>query len=167
MLVTIGAAGAKASVGATGGDEGVASGAEGLGRFSTGKPMLPEIAAVGFGAWSAGLVAFEAGALPGRGHWKPGIPSSPTGSAGLVGVAGLDVVAAADVGATGYPVLSCVLEGWRDSEVGTMTDAVGSVTGALVSPGCFSEVERVGMTYEPDKNERIGTLVGISVGMVA
>jgi hypothetical protein len=131
------------------------------GRSSTGRPMSADGAALGLEGTSAVWVAFEAGASPGRGHWNPDMPLSPTGSAGLVGVA------AADVGTTGEPVLFCVLEGSRISEVGTLSDGVGSATGVLVPVGVSFEVDSVGTRYEPSEYERIGALVGISDGMIA
>jgi hypothetical protein len=152
-----------------GGDGGAAAGPVALGKVPTGRLILPDGAAGGSaGASSTGPVAFEDGEEPALGHWKPGMPSGPTSSAGLVGVAALEVaVAEAEVGATGYPDVSSVLDGTSASEVGTMTGGVGSAAGALVSVGTSADMDKLGETYEPEENERIGALVETTGGIVA
>src|SRR5690242_7150472 len=130
--------------------------------------MSPDGAAVGSEGVSDVCVSLVTGAPPlAPGHWNPGMPSPSAGSAGLVGVAGLEVVATAEVGTTGLPEVPCVFEGSKASEVGMLPDSVGSAIGTLVSAGKSPEAGIVGITYEPSENESTGAFVGISVGMVA
>ena len=171
--MTVGAA-SEASVGAaagaseeaTGGAaEGAPEGAAGeglfvglLGKLSTGRLMLPDGALVGSGAESTGSVPLVAGVSPGAGHWKPGIPPSPT-EAGLVGVAALELVLAAEVEVA-------VSDGTRISEVGILAEGVTSATGALVSSGNSSETGAVG-TARTVEVDRMGAFDEISVGIAA
>jgi hypothetical protein len=186
VFVTVGAASgasvgaaAGASEGATGAAaEGATEGAAGegllstglfvglLGKLSTGRLMLPDGAFVGSGAESTGSVSLTAGASPRAGHWKPDIPPSPTGPAGLVGVATLELVLAAEVEAAGLPVLLFVSDGTRTSEVGILPVGVTSATGALVSSGSSSETGAVG-TARTLEVDRMGAFDGISVGIAA